>query len=349
MRTRSWFALTVLLAASACARPLPVSMPGTLTAILARGPVQLGRGNWLPDTPMLTPRYHMAAGVIDGRLITAGGISQRLHGETEVYDSRQGGWRAQAPMPTPRYLAASGVIADKLYVAGGWNNGALTSLEAYDASRNRWETLAPLPEAVLGASGIVLAGELHVLGGVRNRNLVDSHFIYNPKGRRWRREPALPFKRAAMTAFAMDDRIYCWGGWSNEADGAAAGGSCYDGASGRWTALPPMPEGRVLAAVATTTDRAYVLGGADASGWLTASTLVYDAPSRQWSQGPDMATARNGSAAGIVGNRLIVAGEGIGDDAPSVEQLDVGRNLTKGLTLKAGPRQMVSKYNYLVL
>jgi N-acetylneuraminic acid mutarotase len=306
------------------------------------------RTGWQAGTPMPTVRYHMASGAIGGRLITVGGISQRLHDETEAYDPASGTWASLAPMPTPRYIAASGVIGNRLYVAGGWNQGAIDTLEAFDPATNVWESLPSMPQPVLGANGVVLAGELHVLGGTRSGELFDTHYIYNPKARKWRQEGAMPFKRAAMTVAAVDDRIYCWGGWAKGADFPPATGALYDGKSGRWSSLPAMPAGRVLSAVAVQGNTVYVLGGGGDTGWLERTTLVFDAGRRQWRQGPDMICVRNGSAAAAIGKQLLVAGEGLGDETSSLEILDLSQGLTRSTGTPQAGRVRYTKPSWLL-
>jgi N-acetylneuraminic acid mutarotase len=346
MRVTRWIPLTLLLTTvAACSGPV-IQAPA-LTG-LASANQRISRSGWQPGSPMTTVRYHMASGLIGGKLVTAGGISQRLHNETEAYDPATGTWTSLAPMPTERYFPASGVIGRQLYVAGGWNFGAIDTVEAFDAEANTWQSLPALPEALLGAGSAVLAGELHVLGGTRQGALFDTHYIYNPKARKWRKEAPLPFKRAAMAVATVDDRIYCWGGWDKSSDVPPASGAMYEGKTGRWSPLPAMPASRVLPAVAASGSRIFVMGGGGDTGMLERTTLIFDTERRTWSQGPDMAAYRNGSSAAVVGRQLLVAGEGLGDETPSLETLDLGQALTPGTAKPAGKRIRYSKPDWLL-
>jgi N-acetylneuraminic acid mutarotase len=345
MRQRPWITLALLALTAACAAP---SLPRVSPVLLAQTAQQATRDGWQAGAPMLTARYHMASGIIDGTLITAGGISQQLHADTEAYDPATRTWLALAPMQTPRYIPASGVISGRLYVAGGWNYGAIAETEAYEPMTNRWTALPPMPEPILGAGSAVLAGELHVLGGTRQGALLSTHYIYNPKAKKWRKEADLPFKRAAMVVAAVDDRIYCWGGWAVGADVPPTSGAVYEGKTGRWSPAPAMKTGRLLAATATSGSRIFVLGGGGDSGYLENTLLAFDTETKQWSQGPDMAAFRNGSAAAVIGKQLIAAGEGMGTEPPSLEILNLGTRLAPGAGKTTGKRIRYTKPDWLL-
>jgi hypothetical protein len=138
----------------------------------------------------------------------------------------------------------------------------------------------------------------------------------------------MPFKRAGMAVAAVDDRIYCWGGWAQGADLPPATGSVYDGKTGRWSALPALPGGRVLPAVTANGSQIFALGGGGDTGWLERTTFVFDTERKQWRQGPDMLSVRNGGTAAVFGKQLITAGTGLGDVTHSLETLDLSQGLT---------------------
>jgi Kelch motif/Galactose oxidase, central domain len=98
-------------------------------------------GAWLSGAPMPTGRYLPSAGVIDGKLLVAGGANDDADGLStlEEYDPAIDAWTAGPDMPTPRLGAASGVLDGKLYVVGGldrWSRSellsALPAVEVYD-------------------------------------------------------------------------------------------------------------------------------------------------------------------------------------------------------------------------
>ncbi|QDB80226.1 hypothetical protein FE251_13175 [Georgenia wutianyii] len=79
-------------------------------------------GAWTPRASMPTARRTMATGVIDGRIVAAGGEA-RPDGlpfdAAEVYDPVADEWTALRRMPTARHGAAAAVIDGRLHVVGG--------------------------------------------------------------------------------------------------------------------------------------------------------------------------------------------------------------------------------------
>ncbi|MBC7541853.1 MAG: hypothetical protein H7338_03900 [Candidatus Sericytochromatia bacterium] len=298
---------------------MPALMPGAGVGAASA----ITRSAWQVQSPIPTSRYHMGFAAISGRLFTAGGLSTRLHDETESFDPKTGTWTTLAPMPTERYIGASAAVGGRLIVAGGWNHGGIDTVESYNPANNSWESLPAMPEPILAANGAALAGEMHVLGGVRGQTLLDTHYIYNPKARKWRKEGAMPFPRGGMVTAAVDDRIYCWGGWNLDSQSPTPTGAVYVGRTGKWAPLPAMPSGRGLCATTVVGNEIWVMGGGGPEGWIMDTTLIYNTDTRQWRTGAPMNTARAGSAAAGIAGRLVVAGEGIGADAPTCETVSV--------------------------
>jgi hypothetical protein len=85
----------------------------------------------------------------------------------------------------------------------------------------------------------------------------------------------------------------------------------YDLAADRWTRVRDMPIGLNHAAAVAYRGDLYVVGGYAAEGGLTQETgalLRYEPGADRWSQLPAMPTRRGAVAAGVVGDRLYVAG-----------------------------------------
>ena len=62
-----------------------------------------------------------AAGVINGKLYVAGGLTPNGNtGVLEAYDPAINGWISLAPMPTPRRAAAGVVLNGSCTLSGGW-------------------------------------------------------------------------------------------------------------------------------------------------------------------------------------------------------------------------------------
>lgn len=75
-----------------------------------------------------------------------------------------------------------------------------------------------------------------------------------------------------------------------------------------WSTVASDPVARAAAvAVPTTSTRAYVLGGANGSGYL-ARSAYYEQTTNSWATAPSMPVERAGFAAGLIGNAIYVAG-----------------------------------------
>src|SRR5437870_3188925 len=73
---------------------------------------------WEVLPPMPTPRDHLGAGVIKGRLYAVAGRNNTSFtlGNLEEFDPLTRTWSARAPMPTPRPGVAAAVVNDRLLV-----------------------------------------------------------------------------------------------------------------------------------------------------------------------------------------------------------------------------------------
>jgi N-acetylneuraminic acid mutarotase len=133
---------------------------------------------WTPRQTLPTPRTHMFAGAVNGRLYVIGGrvgTMQVVSGSTtdlvEEYDIAADRWGAvKLRMPTPRDGGTVGVYQGRIYVAGGQSitaisNSVSRALEAYDPAANTWTSLPNVPLARHGQGGGIIGNRFHVVGG----------------------------------------------------------------------------------------------------------------------------------------------------------------------------------------
>ena len=134
-------------------------------------------GTWSARAPMINPRNHAAAGVIDNKIYIAGGRAGSVFipnahnlDLVEEYDPANDRWSIRSPMPTPRSAAAWGVHNGRLYVAGGeirhrdiW--GTYTAVEAFDPKSETWSRLPPMPLPRHGLAGDFIGNRFHLVSG----------------------------------------------------------------------------------------------------------------------------------------------------------------------------------------
>jgi N-acetylneuraminic acid mutarotase len=128
--------------------------------------------NWSRLPPLPTPRNHLGAAVLDGKIHVVGG---RVGGDMEltaheVYDPGTASWSPAPALPTGRSGIAVVALAGRLYVFGGETVGMLWSrtfdeAERFDPATGRWETLPPMPTPRHGLGAAPFAGAIYVLSG----------------------------------------------------------------------------------------------------------------------------------------------------------------------------------------
>lgn len=188
---------------------------------------------WREGPVLPAPQAEVAAGVVDGRLIIAGGRTPWDGQNGQYADHRDTGaawvlgpgakrWEPMPPLPTPRNSSAAAVVNGRLHVAGGRvvREGGLVNLtvhEAWDPARDRWVTLAPMPEARGGHAAAVVGGRLFCFGGESfgpEGRAHDEVFAYDPVADRWDRAGTMPKPLHGLGAVAHQGAIHLLGGAS---------------------------------------------------------------------------------------------------------------------------------------
>ena len=119
---------------------------------------------------MLTPRDHLAAGVVAGKLYAIGGRINGRHDRSitanEEYDPVANRWTTRSPLPTVRSGIAAAVLDQKVFVFGGESpRGTHKEVESYDPSGNRWQRWTPMPTARHGLGVALLGSSIYVIAG----------------------------------------------------------------------------------------------------------------------------------------------------------------------------------------
>ena len=135
---------------------------------------------------MPTPRDHLGAGAIKGRLYAVAGRNNTSFtlGNLEEFDPLTRTWSARVPMPTPRSGVAAAVVHDRLLVFGGEGNardprGVFQEVEAFDPDANRWQSLPPMLTPRHGIGAAVLLSDIFIPGGasVQGFGATDVHEV----------------------------------------------------------------------------------------------------------------------------------------------------------------------------
>jgi N-acetylneuraminic acid mutarotase len=127
---------------------------------------------WTRLAPMPTPRNHLGAATVGGKIQAVGG---RVGGDMElttheIFDPATGSWTEGPPLPTGRSGIAVVAHRGMVYVFGGETvrligSRTFDAAERYDPAAGRWERLPPMPTARHGLGAASLGGAIHVLSG----------------------------------------------------------------------------------------------------------------------------------------------------------------------------------------
>lgn len=136
---------------------------------------------WETLPPMPTPRGSMAGGVVNGKVLVAGGFNGTSDlSVLESFDPEVGSWETLAPLSVPRCGCGSVVHNGNLYVVGGMHQEhvqighvreirtrAIHAVERYNGTSKAWERVAPPSAtyrqctATMCEQKMYVSGELH--------------------------------------------------------------------------------------------------------------------------------------------------------------------------------------------
>lgn len=126
---------------------------------------------WTRLAPMPTPRNHLGAAAVDGRIHAVLGRADGNSEMTthEVYDAASDAWTAAAPVPTGRSGVAVLALDGYVYAIGGetFNQPQRTfrDAERFDTRTERWEQLYPMPSSRHGLGGAVFGDYIYIISG----------------------------------------------------------------------------------------------------------------------------------------------------------------------------------------
>jgi N-acetylneuraminic acid mutarotase len=126
---------------------------------------------WQRLAPMPTPRNHLGAAAVNGRIhAVVGRVGRDFEMTThEIYDPATNAWTAGPAVPTGRSGVAVLAHDGWLYVFGGetFTEPARTFADAerFDPRTGRWEALPPMPSPRHGLGAAVVGNAIHVVSG----------------------------------------------------------------------------------------------------------------------------------------------------------------------------------------
>lgn len=267
---------------------------------------------WTFRTPMPTPRWGLAAAVLDGKVYVMGGqdAAGNVLDVVERYDPVTDTWTRMNDLDDERFNATAAVFQGKIYLIGGRDKDGdvKDDVQVYDPATGRWTEIDDLEEKREGAAAVVFDDTLYVLGGSDEnaRFLGTIEFFDTPTGK-WMpsRDWQLDQPRAALAAVALGDAVYVVGGFT--VFGPHGPVQRYNH-SDSTTLLAPLDPARGNLNAAGTGRRIYALGGRDATDRVVPTVNVLSLSTGRWNDHPPLNTGREGSATAVVDGVMLVFG-----------------------------------------
>ncbi|PVH70428.1 galactose oxidase [Cadophora sp. DSE1049] len=195
--------------------------------------------SWSNVAPLPIAMNHGNAAAVNGKIYVLGGLSGNDAGfeglpNCYVYDPTTDVWTELPPMPvgTERGSATMGVKGDTIILAGGIRllvpeeggiQDTVDIVSSYNTVTGKWTTHPSLPEGREHAGGAVIRDTFYVLGGrfKAQVNVRDTVYALDLKTFQWsERAGHMPTPRGGVSAAAIGNKIYTFGGEGNLAEGA---------------------------------------------------------------------------------------------------------------------------------
>jgi N-acetylneuraminic acid mutarotase len=240
-------------------------------------------------------------------------IKGRTLNIVEEFDPVNSTWATKKPMPTGRFGVESVVWNDEIYVIGGRDgNMVLSTVEKYNSATDTWTTLRSMPTGRWFPMIEVVDGKIFVIGGISgtgdNRKTLATVEVYSIKDDTWSSLPDAPFSRQNGASAVMGESIFIISGRSGTGEGPSTDPTVnkFDTASGQWTKISSLPEGRTGARGATVSRGMIVVAGGAAMDKLLPGVLVYSPKSDRWEQKFTLNVPRTGNCCVAIGNTLYI-------------------------------------------
>lgn len=130
---------------------------------------------WTTRAALPTPRNHLGAAVLNGKIYAIGGQSGQdaaaiYRSNVDAYDPVTNTWMAVASLPQVRshHNASTFVMGGRIIVVGGesaYSNAKLANVTAYNPALNAWMELTPLPARRTAAVAAQINGIIYETTG----------------------------------------------------------------------------------------------------------------------------------------------------------------------------------------
>lgn len=263
------------------------------------------------------PRTEVAAAVLDGRIVVAGGLT--LDGaasdRADIYDPAANRWEPAPALPLGLHHSGMAAMGDRVYVAGGYTNRAgqdwvaQSRVLSLGRDERAWREEPALAAGSRGGLALAAAGgRLVAVGGTdaTGRFLARTE-VLTPGQRAWTAGPDMTEPRDHLAAAGAGGRIYAIAGRLGGLDTNKATVESWDpAAGGGWRAEPRLNDTRGGTSAAEAGGRPCVAGGEEPAGTIASIECLSGG---RWEKVATLRMPRHGLGVAGLGDQLhVIAG-----------------------------------------
>jgi hypothetical protein len=249
---------------------------------------------WQPINGLAVPRDDFGTAVVGDDIWALGGMTGERGNRLlsiEVLDTATGTWStSDIEMPVGVASFETVAIGPRIYAFGGFDaaSQAMDFAAVLDTRSGEWRDLPALPHARYAHTATLYDGKVYVIGGRDLDGEIDDVDVFDPRSETWETlDTPMPKRRArdSHKTVATPQGLVVAGGQSDFEDSALV--DLFDPATGRWRALPDLPEPMSRSGLAL----------ADGKLWITLheSAYVMDAEAFDtWEEGNALTLSRHG-------------------------------------------------------
>jgi N-acetylneuraminic acid mutarotase len=237
--------------------------------------------SWSERQDMPTLRSGTMAATVGDRIYVMGGGFRQEDGmfrfltTVEIYHPETDSWEQGPDLIMPHDYPAAAVLGETIYILGGHHPDATLGgpktdpgfdfCERLDINKGKWEAIAPLPTPRFALSAVTMNGKILAMGGVAFRPEGFNNFTtietYDPATNCWTQDEqlALPWAAAGLGSARLDDRIYVFGGYSD--DSIHSRTAYYSPSDKEWHRVASLPAPVAAMGVTTCDGAIYSVGG----------------------------------------------------------------------------------------
>ncbi len=153
-------------------------------------------------------RCYAACGIIDGKIIVAGGRGNNYKplSTVEMFDPESNTWQDLPSMPNPMEGAASAILGKCMYLLGGFNPMLTNEIMEFNMLTWKWKRLPARMKGYrhgVAAVGVSSENSVVVTGGHGGMSIETICEAWNPDSKRWSKIASLPTRRFAHACVGM--------------------------------------------------------------------------------------------------------------------------------------------------